>query len=455
MAALGKPSTHWRNWGRSASAHFAEVATPADEIEVAGVLRRAASAGLSVRPLGAGHSFTPIAATDGISLRLDRLSGVRRAELATGRVTLAAGTRLRDLPALLEPYGLALQNMGDIDHQSIAGAISTGTHGTGADFTGLAGQVVGLRIALADGSVVDCSATERPDLFEAARVGLGAFGVLTEVTVQCVPAFLLAADEHQEPLDAVLDGFAERMTAADHVEFYWFPHTDTALVKSNRRLPLDAGRSPVPRWRSLVDDELLSNGVFAGTCAAGAIAPWLIPPVNRLAARLVSQRSYTDLSYRVFTSPRRVRFREMEYALPRAELPDVLRAIRTLIAGRGWRISFPLEIRVAAADDVWLSTAYQRPSAYVAVHRYHREPFAEYFSAVEDLFTGVGGRPHWGKLHTRDADYLATAYPRFADALRVRAEVDPDGLFANPYLDRVLGRDTVEVISEGRWKHFC
>src|SRR6185312_15210201 len=322
---------------------------------------------------------------------------------------------------------------------------ATGTHGTGAGFTGLAGQVVGLRIALADGSVVDCSAAERVELFEAARIGLGAFGVLTEVTVQCVPAFLLAADEHPEPLDAVLDGFTERMSSADHVEFYWFPHTDTALVKSNRRLPLDAGRNPVPRWRSLVDDELLSNGVFAGTCLAGAVVPRVVPSVNRFAAQLVSDRTYTDLSHRVFTAPRRVRFREMEYAVPREELPDVLRAIRTLISARGWRISFPLEIRVAAADDVWLSTAYRRPTAYVAVHRYHREPFAEYFTAVEELFVGVGGRPHWGKLHTRDVEYFRSAYPRFDDVLRVRSAVDPGGLFVNPYLDRVLGPPRVAV----------
>jgi L-gulonolactone oxidase len=299
--------------------------------------------------------------------------------------------------------------------------------------------VVGLRIALADGSVVDCSAAENADLFQAARVGLGALGVLTEVTLQCVPAFLLAAEEHPEPLDAVLDGFEQRMSAADHVEFYWFPHTDTALVKSNRRLPLTAGRVPVSRWRSLVDDELLANGVFAGTCLAGAVVPRVIPPANRLAAHLVSDRSYTDLSYRVFTAPRRVRFREMEYAVPRDELPDVLRAIRTLISARGWRISFPLEIRVAAADDVWLSTAYHRPTAYVAVHRYYREPFAEYFTAVEDLFVGVAGRPHWGKLHTRDAEYFRRAYPAFDDVLRIRAEVDPGGVFVNPYLERVLG----------------
>jgi len=185
--------------------------------------------------------------------------------------------------------------------------------------------------------------------------------------------------------------------------------------------------------------------VFAGTCLAGVVAPRVVPSVNRLAAQMVSDRSYVDLSHRVFTAPRRVRFREMEYAVPRAELPDVVRAIRTLISARGWRISFPLEIRVAAADDVWLSTAYQRPTAYIAVHRYYREPFAEYFTAVEDLLVGVAGRPHWGKLHTRDAEYLEDAYPRFADVRRVRAEVDPGGLFANPYLDRVLG--PVPVIS--------
>ncbi len=441
------PATQWRNWGRSASATFADVVTPADEADVSATVVRAAAAGIRIRPLGAGHSFTPIAATSGISLRLDALSGVRAANADTGLVTLGAGTRLRDLPALLGPHGLALQNMGDIDAQTIAGAISTGTHGTGAGFTGLAARVRGLRMVLADGSVVSCSEHERPDLFAAARVGLGAFGVLTEVTVACVPQFLLAADEHPEPLDAVLDGFDEKMAAADHVEFYWFPHTDTALLKSNRRLPLDAARRPVPKLRSLVDDELLSNGVFAATCTLGVVLPAAVPTVNRAAAHLVSARSYIDLSHRVFTSPRRVRFREMEYAIPRAELPDVLREIRLLILRRGWRVSFPLEIRVAAADDVWLSTAYQRDSAYVAVHRYHREPFAAYFTAVEEIFGAVAGRPHWGKLHTLGAARLGSLYPKWGDALRVRGQVDPSGVFGNTYLDRVLGAAPTDLIN--------
>lgn len=402
------------------------------------MLRRAEQAGMTVRPVGAGHSFTPIAATNGISLRLDRLSGVRSVA-ADGTVRLGAGTRLRDLPALLGPHGLALENMGDIDTQTLAGAISTGTHGTGAAFSGLAGQVRALRLVLADGSVVECSATERTELFQAARLGLGAIAVLTEVTMQCVPRFVLAADEHPEPLIKVLENFDDIAGQADHVEFYWFPHTDTALVKSNRRLAAGADPDPLPRWRSFVDDEVISNGVFALTCRAGWLAPQVIPMVNAAAAKLVSVRRYSDDSQAVFTSPRRVRFREMEYAIDRNALPQAIFDIRQLIAARHWRISFPLEVRVAAADDVWLSTAYRRPSAYVAVHRYLREPFAEYFLAVEQILLGYGGRPHWGKLHTLDAAALRERYPRFDDWRAVRDAVDPAGRFRNGYLDRVTG----------------
>ena len=429
--------TVWRNWGRSVLAHPASIENPCSETEVAALLDRAAADHRPVRAVGAGHSFTPIAATSGVLVRLDALSGVRRVD--GNEVTLGAGTRLHDLPHLLRPYGLALQNMGDIDAQTVAGAISTGTHGTGATHPGIAAQVTGLRIVLADGSVADCSALIRPDLFQAARIGLGAFGILTEVTVRCVPAFLLAADEHPQSLASVLEDFDEIASSADHVEFYWFPHTETALVKSNTRLPIEAGRHPQARWRAQLDDEVLSNGVFALTCGLGWLAPQLVPTVNRAAARLVSVREFTDDSYAVFTSPRRVRFREMEFSIDRDALPEAIGEIRALIKRKGWRISFPLEIRVAAADDVWLSTAYGRPSAYIAVHRYYRDPFAEYFLAVQGLLLAFGGRPHWGKLHSLGVEQLRSRYPRFDDALAVRDAVDPDRRFTNAYLDRILG----------------
>ncbi len=432
-------ATRWRNWGRSVVAYPARIERPGTEDEVASALRRAAVDGLPVRAVGSGHSFTPIAATDGVALQLDRLTGVRAVDAVTGQVRVGAGTVLRRLGTELAGHGLALPNMGDIDTQTVAGAISTGTHGTGTAFPGLSAPITGARLVLADGSVEDCSPTCRPELFEVARLGLGAVGVLTEVTIACVPEFDLAADEHRVPLAAVLTDFGEIMRGADHVEFYWFPHTGTALVKSNTRLPAGSGSDALPRWRAVWDDEVMSNGLFALTCALGRLAPPVIPAVNAVAAQLVGARRYTDRSPAVFTSPRRVRFREMEYAIEFDALPAALSEIRRLIEDRRWRISFPLEIRAAAADDVWLSTAYHRASAYIAVHRYYREPFAEYFLAVEQILLGHGGRPHWGKLHTLDAGRLRDQYPRFGDVRAVRDAVDPGGLFRNPYLDRVLG----------------
>ena len=430
----------WRNWGRSATARPQRIAVPSDEQAVVDLVTAASRARQRIRPVGSGHSFTPIAVTDSVLCRLDRLAGIHQVDSVTGEVTLGAGTRLADIPALLAPHRLAMENLGDIDRQTIAGAISTGTHGTGAAFTGLAGQVTGLRIVLAGGTVVDADAAHRPELFAAARLGLGAFGVLTRVRVRCVPAFLLAADEHPEPLGDLLDDFAARVAAVDHLEFYLFPHTDTALVKENRRLPVTEPTAPLPHWRAVLDDEVTSNGVFAATCALGAAAPPLVPAINRIAAHAVSRRRYTDLSPAVFTTRRRVRFREMEYGIDLDALPRAIGRIRALIAENGWRISFPMEIRVAAQDEIPLSTAYGRPTAYIAVHRYVAEPFARYFLGVEQVLLAHGGRPHWGKLHSLDAARLGPRYPLFGEAVAVRDDVDPGGVFTNAYLDRVLGR---------------
>ena len=430
--------TVWQNWARCVTAEPSAVVTPRDENELSAVILAAAERGQQVRAVGAGHSFTPIAATDGVQLRLDRLSGLVGADTATGLATLRAGTRLHDIPALLEPYGLAMANLGDIDTQTLAGAISTGTHGTGAAFPGLSGQVRGLRLVVADGSVVSCSADEHPDLFAAARLGLGAFGVLVEITLQCVPRFLLAADEHPEPLAQVLETFVERSGSVDHLEFYWFPHTDRALVKADQRWSVGAERSEIPYWKSFIDDELMSNGLFELTCRLGTAVPALVPGVNRLATRLVSDRRYTDDSARVFSSPRRVRFREMEYAIEPAALAAVITELDLVIRQKQWRISFPIEVRIAAADDIPLSTSFHRPSVYVAVHRFWREPHASYFLAAERIFLDHGGRPHWGKLHSLDADRLRPRYPRFDAVVATRQRVDPHHVFGNAYLERVL-----------------
>jgi L-gulono-1,4-lactone dehydrogenase len=437
VSAQLETGTRWRNWGRSQDVTPLHVARPETVDEVIAVVNTARLRGLTVKAIGASHSFTGIAATRGVQVDVSRLDGVYAVEGT--RVTLGAGTNLYQLPALLDPLGLALTNMGDIDRQTIAGATSTGTHGTGAAFGGLATQVVALTLVTAAGELLRVSETENAELLPAARLGLGALGIVVEITIECVPSFALRAVEKPEPLADVLDDWMARSGGVDHFEFYWFPHTETALTKSNHRLPADTPavrQSAVSAW---VDDELLSNGVFAMTCGLGTMMPRVIPGINNIADKLVAERDITDVSHRIFVAPRRVRFREMEYAIPRENVPEALRAVQTLVADKGWKISFPVEVRVAAADDNWLSTAYGRESGYIAVHRYYREDPTEYFEAVESIMKGFGGRPHWGKMNYRDAESLATVYPRFDEFRAVRDRLDPERLFTNEYLDRILG----------------
>jgi FAD/FMN-containing dehydrogenase len=271
------------------------------------------------------------------------------------------------------------------------------------------------------------------------RLGLGALGVLVELTLQLVPRYVLHADEHPEPLSEVLDGWEQRVRGADHFEFYWFPHTEIAMTKTNTRLPGDAARKPLGRMSRYLDDELLANGVYRGVCALGTAVPPIVPFFARQVERLQGSRDFADFSPKVFVTNRTVRFREMEYAVPLAAVPDALREVQRLIERRGWRISFPVEVRAAAADENWLSTAHGRETGYLAVHRYFREDPSEYFRAVEEIMLAYDGRPHWGKMHTLDAAALRERYPRFDDFLAVRDELDPERRFRNDYLDRVLG----------------
>lgn len=429
----------WRNWSRTEAVRPQRVERPASAEAVQRAVQAAARKGMRIKAVGAGHSFTGIAAAAGVQLDLDDLTGVVDVDLERGRVTLAAGTRLHQLPRLLGQHGLGLENMGDIDRQSIAGAISTGTHGTGGSFGGLATQVAGLTLITGEGELLRIDETENTDLLPAARLGLGALGVIVDVTLQCVPAYLLQAVERPAPLQETVDSYLTRSAEEDHFEFYWFPHTETALTKTNTRLPLTAERAPLSRAGRWVDDELLANGLYRGVCVLGTVAPGVIPPFSRLAQRLTGNRTFTDHAPSVFVTNRGVRFREMEYALPREAVPEALAEVKALIERRGWRISFPIEVRSAAADDNWLSTANGRESGYIAVHRYYREDHRQYFGAVEEILVAHEGRPHWGKLHTRDADALRAQYPRFDDFLAVRDRLDPDRRFENAYLRRVLG----------------
>lgn len=428
----------WRNWSGTVAVVPAEVVAPRDTAEVAALVRRAAATGRRVTAVGSGHSFTPVAEARDIQLRLDRLTGIVAVEPG-GRVRVRAGTRLRELSALLAAHGLALENLGDIDVQTLAGALATGTHGTGARFGGLATQVVGLELVRGDGKVVRLGDGDGPPV-EAAVVGLGALGVVTEATLRCVPAFTLHAVEDVAPLDTVLESLDERVAAYDHFELYWFPHTERCLTKANTRREGARPQRPLPAWRRVLEDEVLTNAAYAVVNEAGRMRPAWVPGLNRLATRVLSRREYDDVSPRVFATSRRVRFVECEYAVPRAAVTDVLTELRAWVDSRpDAAVQFPVEVRFAAADDVWLSTANGRETAYVAVHQYHRSPARQYFHAFEAIALAHDGRPHWGKLHGLDAEVLARRYPRMDEWRALRDELDPARVFANRYRTRVLG----------------
>ncbi|WP_432082857.1 D-arabinono-1,4-lactone oxidase [Streptomyces sp. WAC 04229] len=427
----------WRNWGGNVSARPAREVTPASVEELADAVRAAAGEGLRVKAVGTGHSFTSIAATDGLLIRPQLLTGIRDIDRAAMTVTVEAGTPLKRLNLALAREGLSLTNMGDITEQTVSGATSTGTHGTGRESASIAAQIRGLEMVTADGSVLTCSERENADVFAAARIGLGALGVVTAITFAVEPLFLLTAREEPMPFERVLADFDELWTENEHFEFYWFPHTGNTNTKRNNR---SAGpEQPVGRLQGWFEDEFLSNGAFQAANWVGRAAPGTIPAIARFSSKALSARTYTDAPHKVFTSPRRVRFVEMEYAVPREAVVETLRELKAMVDRSRLRISFPVEVRTAPADDITLSTASGRDSAYIAVHMFRGTPYQAYFTAAERIFTAHEGRPHWGKVHTRDAEYLSRVYPRFGEFTALRDRLDPDRLFLNDYLRRVLG----------------
>jgi len=388
-----------------------------------------------VKVVGSGHSFTDIACTDGLMLTMDGYDGVLSVDRGSGLVTVQAGITLHRLNAALAANGLALENLGDIAYQTVAGAISTGTHGTGLRYGNISTQVAGLRIVTAAGEVVELG--EGDDELKAARVSLGALGVISTVTLRCVPAFSLYAQEEGARLDDVLGDLDELADSNDHAEFFWFPHTDAVLLKRNNR----TDRPPTPRRpvKSFVSDYVLANGVFGAVARVGRARPDRVPDLARFVAGQLGRRRVVLPSHEAFSSPRLVRFAEMEYAVPREHARDAVLRVRELIETRGFRISFPVEVRFVASDESWLSPAFGRQTCYIAVHTYRGVDHREYFTAVESVMRSYEGRPHWGKIHFRAAADLREVYPRWDDFAALRSKLDPQGRLRNAYLDRVLG----------------
>ncbi len=427
----------WSNWAGDQTCRPVEVARPGSRDELGEAIAAAAAAGRKVSVAGSGHSFTETALTDGTMVRIEALRGVIDADPGSGLVKVGAGTVLADLNEELARLGLAMENLGDIDCQTLAGAISTGTHGTGARLRNISAQVEGLDLVLADGSVRELSAASHPELLRAARVGVGALGAIAAVTLRCVPAFTLERVDTPRPREQVLDGFQASADANDHFELFTFPYADSALVLERNRT--EAPAQPRGKVAAYLNDVVLENWALEVLSASGRRFPKAIPSLSRLAARVASGSRTVDRSDRVFANDRRVRFTEMEYGVPREHGPEAARRVIEWVRSNRYPVFFPIEMRVAAGDDALLSPSHERDTAYIAVHQYRGMEWRPYFEAVEEIMTSYGGRPHWGKRHFQTAATLAPLYPEWAQFQAARDELDPGRVFTNAYAERVLG----------------
>jgi L-gulonolactone oxidase len=417
----------WVNWSGSQRATPRQFARPSSRRELQQIV---ATAPGPIRVAGAGHSFSAGAVTDGTLLSLDALDRVL--DVDGTQVRVEAGIRLNALSRELHVRGLAMPNLGDIDAQSLAGALATGTHGTGTRLPNLSGLVTSIELILADGS--ERTIATGDDL-RAARVSLGALGVIAAVTVRCVPAFRLRHTDKPEPLEPVLAELQDRADAHDHFEFWTFPHADVALTRTLDRTD-EAPRTP-NKASAYVSDVLMDNHAFRAVNEVAKRFPGTIPALNRFASRVASQRERVDWSYAIFASDRLVRFEEMEYSVPREHAVEAVRAARTALERHA--VSFPIELRFTAGDDALLSPAHGRDSAFVAVHVFQGMPYEPAFREVEAALSELGGRPHWGKRSFLDHTDFATRYPRWDDFQRIRAALDPGGRFANAWVRTVLG----------------
>ena len=427
----------WVNWAGDQSCRPGQVVRPRSREELAEAIGAAAAAGEKVRVAGSGHSFTEAAMTEGTMVRVEALSGVLDADPGSGLVRVGGGTVLAELNEELARVGLAMENLGDIDRQTIAGAISTGTHGTGARLRNLSAQVEGLELVLADGTVRHLSAATDPELLRAARVGVGALGAISAVTLRCVPAFNLLRVDSPHPREQVLDSFDERAEANEHFELFTFPYADSALVLERNRI--DGPARPRGRRAAYLNDVLLENWALEALAATGRAVPRAIPALSRLAGRLASGSRTSDRSDRVFANERRVRFTEMEYGVPREHGPEAVRRVIEWVRSNRYPVFFPIEMRVAAGDDAFLSPSHERDTAYIAVHQYRGMEWRPYFEAVEEIMNDYGGRPHWGKRHFQTAATLAPRYPAWEEFQSARDALDPGRTFSNEYTERVLG----------------
>ncbi|MFC5530910.1 D-arabinono-1,4-lactone oxidase [Cohnella yongneupensis] len=433
-----KSGRKWRNWSGIVQATPRDVYYPESIERIAEIVEKCRREGRRIRVVGSGHSFTAIAASDDVLVSLDLLQGIVSVDANAGTVTVWAGTKLKLLGELLHAEGFAQENLGDIDVQSIAGAISTGTHGTGIAFGTLATQVVGMTVVAGTGEVVSCTEASHPELFKALQVSIGSLGIIVQITLRLRPSYKLRYESSRVPLTDCLKRLPELKAQHRNFEFYWFPYAEPCQLKMMNET--DEPISPNRKLRDYINDVVMENALFGALSGLTRRFPALSPTVSRMCAAAATVTRKVEMSHRIYATTRLVRFNEMEYNIPADAMADVIREMRETIAREKYRVHFPIECRYVQGDDIWLSPAYGRDSAYIAVHMYRGMPHEQYFADMERIFLRYGGRPHWGKLHTLEAARLSTAYPMWEKFGWIRDEMDPDGILLNGYLRRVFGR---------------
>ena len=425
------------NWAGNQRCVPASIQSPPRVEDVSRLVAQTAATHGRVKTVGAGHSFSAAACTDGLLMRLDALDQVESIDPETGVAVVQAGITLNALSEALDAAGRALPNLGDIDVQTLAGATATATHGTGAKIGNLSSGIVGLELVNGTGDILWCDTHINPDVFHAARVGIGALGVITKIAIETVPAFHLTATEGPENLDDVLRDWPSFAHSADHAEFFWLPGSNDCFVKRNNVTtdPIDAES----KLKYFVDRVLFENVAFDALMRINRRFPSTRERVAKTLISAIDHSVRTDKSFRIFASPRHVRFMEMEYGIPIDAVPEAIERVQKLLDRLDVPPLFPVEVRTSAADDIALSTAEGRDTGWIAVHQYKNMNYGEYFRGVEAIMNDYDGRPHWGKFHYQTAATLAPRYQQWERFQEARNKMDPDGIFLNDYTERVLG----------------
>lgn len=425
----------WKNWSGSVLASPEEILYPHTIEDVQNIIKKANKEHRKIRIVGSGHSFTPIVATNQLLISLDHMQGIIEVDDLEKTATVWAGTKLHKLGALLHEKNLAQVNLGDIDVQSIAGAISTGTHGTGIKFGNVSTQVIAITAVLGTGEVLECSTESHPETFKAMQISLGLLGIIVKVKLKLQSSYVLKLESRRLPLEEVCAQLDTWVDENRNFEFFWFPYATMCQVKTLNITTYKPKEQPI---KSFFNDTLLENTIFGLLSEGSRVFPKMSKAVSQLSASFIPNHTKVNYSYRLFTTQRLIKFQEMEYNVPAEAMAQIIAEMREVLEKEKFNVHFPVECRYAAPDDIWLSPAYGRPSGYIAVHMYRGMPYKQYFAKMERIFVKYGGRPHWGKLHTRTEEDLVNLYPMWKEFKRVRAECDPNQLFVNSYLKQLF-----------------